>query len=191
MNYALIFIGAAVVNNFILTYFLGICPFLGVSTDLKKASGMGFAVIFVMLLASAATWGIYHKILTPYNLQYLQNVAFILVIASLVQFVEMFMKRFIPPLYKGLGIYLPLITTNCAILGVTLFMVLKDFDFIESLFYALGAGSGFLMALLIMAGIRVRLDSADIPAPFRGAGIALITAGCLALIFTGFSGMMK
>jgi len=191
MNYILIFIGAAIVNNFILSYFLGICPFLGVSTDLKKASGMGLAVIFVMMLAGAATWGIYHKILVPYQLQYLQNVAFILVIASLVQFVEMFLKRFIPPLYKGLGIYLPLITTNCAILGLTLFMVIKDYNFVESLFYAFGAGSGFLMALLIMAGIRVRLDSADIPVPFRGAGIALITAGCLALVFMGFSGMMK
>jgi len=191
MNYILIFIGAAIVNNFILSYFLGICPFLGVSTDLKKASGMGLAVIFVMMLAGAATWGIYHKILVPYQLQYLQNVAFILVIASLVQFVEMFLKKFIPPLYKGLGIYLPLITTNCAILGLTLFVVIKDYNFVESLFYAFGAGSGFLMALLIMAGIRVRLDSADIPAPFRGAGIALITAGCLALVFMGFSGMMK
>lgn len=191
MNYILIFIGAAIVNNFILSYFLGICPFLGVSTDLKKASGMGLAVIFVMMLAGAATWGIYHKILVPFQLQYLQNVAFILVIASLVQFVEMFLRKFIPPLYKGLGIYLPLITTNCAILGLTLFMVIKDYNFVESLFYALGAGSGFLMALLIMAGIRVRLDSADIPAPFRGAGIALITAGCLALVFMGFSGMMK
>ncbi len=191
MNYILIFIGAAVVNNFVLSYFLGICPFLGVSTDLKKASGMGFAVIFVMMLSASATWGIYHKILVPYNLQYLQNVAFILVIASLVQFVEMVLKKFIPPLYSGLGIYLPLITTNCAILGLTLFMVIKEYNFIESLFYAFGAGSGFLLALLIMAGIRVRLDISDIPAPFKGAGIALITAGCLALVFMGFSGMMK
>ncbi|MCD6311505.1 MAG: electron transport complex protein RnfA [Elusimicrobia bacterium] len=191
MNYILIFIGAALVNNFVLSYFLGICPFLGVSTDLKKAAGMGFAVTFVMVIAASATWGIYHKILIPYNLQYLQNVAFILVIASLVQFVEMFLKKFIPPLYKGLGIYLPLITTNCAILGLTLFMVIKDYDFIESIFYAFGAGSGFLMALLVMAGIRVRLDNSDIPVPFKGAGIALITAGCLALVFMGFSGMMK
>ncbi|MBU3955968.1 electron transport complex protein RnfA [bacterium] len=191
MNYVLIFIGAAVVNNFILSYFLGICPFLGVSTDLKKASGMGFAVTFVMVISASVTWGIYHKILVPYNMQYLQNVVFILVIASLVQFVEMFLKKFIPPLYSGLGIYLPLITTNCAILGLTLFMVIKNYDFIESIFYAFGAGSGFLLALLIMAGIRERIDTADIPAPFRGAGIALITAGCLALIFMGFSGMMK
>jgi len=191
MNYVLIFIGAAVINNFVLAYFLGICPFLGVSTDLKKASGMGFAVIFVMLLASVSTWLIYYRILIPYNLQYLQYVAFILVIASLVQFVEMFIRKFVPPLYKGLGIYLPLITTNCAILGLTLFMVIKRYRFVESIFYALGAGGGFLLALLIMAGIRERLETADVPSPFRGAGIALITAGCLALAFMGFSGIMK
>jgi len=191
MNYILIFLSAAVINNFILSYFLGICPFLGVSTDLKKASGMGFAVIFVMALSAVATWTIYHKILVPYDLQYLEYVAFILVIAFLVQLVEMFLKKFVPPLYRGLGIYLPLITTNCAILGFTLFMVIRDYDFFESIAFALGGGSGFLLALLIMAGIRERLDSADIPAPFRGAGITLVTAGCLALIFMGFSGIMK
>lgn len=191
MNYVLIFIGAAVINNFVFAYFLGICPFLGVSTDLKKAAGMGFAVIFVMLLTSVSTWLIYYRILLPYNLQYLQYVAFILVIASLVQFVEMFIRKFVPPLYRGLGIYLPLITTNCAILGLTLFMVIKRYTLVESIFYALGAGGGFLLALLIMAGIRERLEIADVPAPFKGAGIALITAGCIALAFMGFSGIMK
>ncbi|MCD6412879.1 MAG: RnfABCDGE type electron transport complex subunit A [Elusimicrobia bacterium] len=191
MNYVLIFIGAAIVNNFVLSYFLGICPFLGVSTDLKKAMGMGLAVIFVMMIAAATTWPVYHKILVPYKVQYLEYVAFILVIASSVQFVEMFLRKYVPPLYSGLGIYLPLITTNCAILGMTLFMVIRDYSFLEGLVFAFGAGSGFLLALFIMAGIRERLNAADIPKPFNGAGIALIIAGCLALVFMGFSGMMR
>ena len=191
MNLLLIFIGAAIVNNFVLSYFLGLCPFLGVSTDLKKATGMGFAVIFVMLISSAVTWLIYYKILLPFNLVYLQYVAFILVIASLVQFVEMFLKKFVPPLYRGLGIYLPLITTNCAILGMTLFMVIRKYNFVESVFFSLGAGSGFLLALLIMSGIRERINTSDIPRPFRGAGITFITAGCLALIFMGFAGILR
>ncbi len=191
MDYFLIFIGAAIVNNFVLSYFLGICPFLGVSTDLKKAVGMGLAVIFVMMIAAATTWPVYYKILVPYKVQYLEYVAFILVIASSVQFVEMFLRKYIPALYSGLGIYLPLITTNCAILAMALFMVIRKYNFLESLVFALGAGSGFLLALFIMAGIRERLNVADIPKAFKGPGIALIVAGCLALVFMGFSGMMR
>lgn len=190
-NYLIIFISAALINNFVLSYFLGICPFLGVSRKLNTALGMGLAVTFVMTLTASITWLIYHLFLLRYDLPYLEYVSFILVIASLVQLVEMFIRKFSPPLYRALGIYLPLITTNCAILGLALFMVLKDYNFIESIFFALGAGVGFSLALLIMAGIREDLEVADIPSPFKGAGISLIIAGLLALSFMGFSGLIS
>ena len=190
MNLILILISAALIHNFVLTYFLGICPFLGVSRRISSAVGMGIAVTFVMTLTAIVTWLLYYKFLLPFNLVYLEYVVFILVIASLVQIVEMVIRKISPPLYQALGIYLPLITTNCAILGLALFMVLKEYNFIQSVFFALGAGIGFTLALLIMAGIREDLEFADIPEPLKGPGIALIIAGLLALAFMGFSGLL-
>ncbi len=190
MNLILIIISAALIHNFVLTYFLGICPFLGVSRRISSAVGMGIAVTFVMTLTAITTWLLYYKFLLPFNLVYLEYVVFILVIASLVQIVEMVIRKISPPLYQALGIYLPLITTNCAILGLALFMVLKEYNFIQSVFFALGAGIGFTLALLIMAGIREDLEFADIPEPLKGPGIALIIAGLLALAFMGFSGLL-
>ncbi len=191
MNLILIIISAALIHNFVLTYFLGICPFLGVSRRISSAVGMGIAVTFVMTLTAITTWLLYYKFLLPFKLVYLEYVVFILVIASLVQIVEMVIRKISPPLYRALGIYLPLITTNCAILGLALFMVLKEYNFIESVFFAIGAGIGFTLALLIMAGIREDLEFADIPKPLKGAGIALIIAGLLALAFMGFSGLLS
>ncbi|MFC1570202.1 electron transport complex subunit RsxA [Candidatus Omnitrophota bacterium] len=187
----LIFIAASVTNNFVLTYFLGICPFIGVSNKIESSIGLGLATTFVMTLAATVTWLIYHYILVPYNLEVLQYVAFIIVIASLVQFVEMFIRKVSPPLYKALGIFLPLITTNCAILGLTLFMILRNYGFLESIVFGLGAGVGFTLALVIMAGIREDLDFADIPEPLRGAGMTLLIAGMLALAFMGFGGIIS
>ena len=191
MNLVLIFIAAAVTNNLVLTYFLGICPFIGVSKKTSSALGMGLATTFVMTLAALVTWLINNFILIRFGLPFLQYVAFIIVIASLVQIVEMFMKKATPALYRALGIYLPLITTNCAILGLTLFMVLRDYNFLESIIFGIGAGSGFTMALLIMAGIREELDHCDIPKPLQGAAITLIIAGMLALAFMGFGGLIS
>jgi electron transport complex protein RnfA len=152
---------------------------------------MGLATTFVMTITAIVTWLIYHLLLVPYNLEFLQYVSFILVIASLVQFVEMFIKKVSQPLYRALGIFLPLITTNCAILGLALFMVLKDYSFVEGVVYGVGAGAGFTLAITIMAGIREELDLADIPKPFQGAPITLIVAGLLALAFMGFSGLIS
>ena len=191
MNLILIFISAAIVNNFVLSYFLGICPFVGVSKQLSSAVSMGMAVTFVMTIAAAVTWLIYHLILIPFNVVILEYVAFILVIASLVQLVEMFIRKVSKPLYDTLGIYLPLITTNCAILGLALFAVLREYNFIESLIYGVGAGAGFTLALVIMAGIREQLELADVPEHFRGAGITMIVAGSLALAFMGFAGLLS
>jgi electron transport complex protein RnfA len=187
----LIFIAASITSNFVLTYFLGICPFIGVSNKIESAVGLGAATTFVMTLAATATWIIYHQILVPFNLVFLQYVTFIMVIASLVQFVEMFIKKVSPQLYKALGIFLPLITTNCAILGLTLFMVLRNYSFIEAVVFGLGAGVGFTLALVLMAGIREDLEFADIPEPLKGAGITLIIAGMLALAFMGFGGLIS
>lgn len=187
----LIFIAAAITQNFVLTYFLGICPFIGVSKKLEQALGMGAATTFVMTLAATVTWIIYHFILLRFGLPFLQYVSFIIVIASLVQIVEMFVRKFSPPLYRALGIYLPLITTNCAILGLTLFMVLREYKFLESIVFGIGAGAGFTLALIIMAGIREELECADIPKPLQGAGITLIIAGMLALSFMGFGGLIS
>ncbi len=189
MNLMLIFIGAALVNNFVLSYFLGICPFVGVSKRISSAVSMGMAVTFVMTITAIVTWLIYHLILVPFRVEILEYVSFILVIASLVQLVEMFIRKISKPLYETLGIYLPLITTNCAILGLALFAVLREYDFIESLIFGLGAGAGFTLALVIMAGIRQDLELANVPKVFQGAGITMIVAGCLALAFMGFAGI--
>ncbi len=189
MDIFLIFISAAVINNFVLTYFLGVCPFLGVSNRISSAVGMGMAVTFVMTITACSTWLINHFILIKFGVEYLEYVSFIIVIAALVQFVEMFIRKVSPPLYRALGIYLPLITTNCAILGLALFMVLREYNFVQSIVFALGSGIGFTMALVIMAGMREDLDCADIPKPLQGAAITLIIAGFLALAFMGFAGM--
>lgn len=191
MNYLAILISAVIVNNFVLSYFLGICPFLGVSDRISSAIGLGLATTFVMTMASAVTWLINHKILLAFDVPFLQYVAFILVIASLVQLVEMFVKKVSPPLYKALGIFLPLITTNCAILGMALFAALRNYGFLETVVYGIGAGAGFTLAITIMAGIREQIDLADIPPTLKGAGITLITASLLALSFMGFQGLIK
>lgn len=190
MELFIVFLSAAIVNNFVLSYFLGICPFIGVSNKLTSAFSMGLATTFVLVLTAVVTWMINHLILIPAGLDYLQYVSFILVIASLVQFVEMFIKKTSQPLYRALGIYLPLITTNCAILGLALFMALRDYSMMESIFFGLGAGVGFTLALVIMAGIREELELADIPKSFRGVPITLVIAGILAMAFMGFSGLI-
>ena len=186
-----VFIAASITNNFVLTYFLGICPFIGVSNRIESAAGLGIATTFVMTLAATVTWLIYHYVLVKFNLVFLQYVTFIMVIASLVQFVEMFIRKTSPQLYKALGIFLPLITTNCAILGLTLFMVLRNYGFLEAIIFGLGAGVGFTLALVIMAGIREELFYADVPEPLKGTGITLIVAGMLALAFMGFGGIIS
>jgi len=186
----LIFMSAAVVNNFVLSYFLGICPFVGVSKKVSSAVDMGLAVTFVMVISASVTWLIYHLLLAPFHMEFLEYVSFILVIASLVQLVEMFIRKVSKPLYDVMGIYLPLITTNCAILGLALFAVLREYNFEESLVFAVGAGLGFTLALVIMAGIREELELAAIPKPFQGAAITMIIAGSLALAFMGFSGLI-
>jgi len=191
MNLILIFIAAAITNNFVLTYFLGICPFLGVSRKIESALGMGFATTFVMTLAAIITWLINHFILIRFNLPFLEYVSFILVIASLVQIVEMFIHKTSPDLYRALGIYLPLITTNCAILGLALFASMRDYEFLQSVVFGFGAGVGFTLALVIMGGIREELEFADLPEPIKGAGITLIIAGMLALAFMGFGGLIS
>ena len=183
-------LGAILTNNFIFSQFLGICPFLGVSKKIDTAVGMGIAVTFVMGIASAATWVINEFLLLPLELQYMQTVAFILVIAGLVQFVEMFLKKNIPTLYTALGVYLPLITTNCAVLGVALLNVQNDYNFISSVVYGITGGLGFLLAIFLFAAVREQLEvSSDIPKSFEGFPIALVTAGLMALAFMGFSGL--
>lgn len=191
MELVLLFVSAAIVNNFVLSKFLGICPFLGVSKKIDSAVSMGAAVTFVMALTAAITWVIQNFILIPFDLIYLQNVAFIIVIASLVQFVEMFLRKNSPVLYQALGIFLPLITTNCAIMGLALFGASEQYSFIMNIVFALGAGAGFTLALVIMAGIREDLQFADVPKPFEGVGITLIVAGLLAMTFMGFAGLIS
>ena len=178
------------VQNFVLYYFLGICPFLGVSKRIDSAFSMGLAVTFVMSITAVVSWLINNLILIPYDLDYLQIVSFILVIASLVQLVEMFIRKISPPLYQALGIYLPLITTNCAIMGLALIAALNEYSFVETVIFGFGSGLGFTLAIILMAGIREQLDLADVPEPLKGAGIALIVAGIMALAFNGFIGML-
>jgi len=187
----LIIISTVFVNNFVLARFLGLCPFMGVSKRIETATGMGMAVVFVMTVASTVTWLIQTFILVPFALQYLQTIMFILVIASLVQFVEMFIRKISPTLYQSLGIFLPLITTNCAVLGVALLTVQTGLGFFQTITFAFGSSLGFTLALVLMAGIRERLEMADIPRPFKGTASAFITAGILSLAFMGFSGMVK
>ncbi|MBQ6986179.1 MAG: RnfABCDGE type electron transport complex subunit A, partial [Oscillibacter sp.] len=169
--------------------FLGCCPFMGVSKKIDTATGMGFAVVFVMGLASAITWCVYHWILVPLNLVYMETVAFILVIAALVQFIEMFLQKSVPSLYTALGVYLPLITTNCAVLGVALLNIQNSYNFIEAVVYGIMGGVGFLLAIVLLASIREQLVFADYPKSFDGFPIALVSAGLMALAFMGFSGL--
>ena len=185
----LLMLTAVLVENYIFSQFLGICPFLGVSEKPDTALGMGFAVMFVMTLSSAATWLVYHLVLVPLGLAYLETIAFILIIASLVQIIEMFLRKFIPALYGALGIYLPLITTNCAVLGSALLNIQEGYDFVQSLAYGFSSAAGFTLAIVIFAGVRVRLSFAKPPMSFRGTPIALIAAGLIAMAFSGFSGM--
>lgn len=186
-----IIISMVLVSNYPLAQFLGICPFLGVSKDLDSAKGMGIAVTFVMVLATAATWPIM-QLLFKFNLAYLQTVVFILVIAALVQLVEMFMKKSMPALYKSLGVFLPLITTNCAVLGVCIKNIDNNYNYIQALVNSFGAGIGFLLAMVIMAGVRSKLvDESKMPVSFRGVPITLVTAAILALSFMGFQGMVS
>ncbi|PLX86955.1 MAG: electron transport complex subunit RsxA [Desulfuromonas sp.] len=187
----LILISAVFVNNFVLARFLGICPFLGVSKKVETALGMGMAVIFVMTVASVVTWFIQYFILIPFGIEYLQTIAFILVIASLVQLVEMVIQKTSPVLYQSLGIFLPLITTNCAVLGVAVLNIQKSYNFIESVVFALGAGLGFTLAMVLFAGLRERTDLCPVPKSFQGTALALITAGLLSLAFMGFAGLVK
>lgn len=177
------------INNFVFSQFLGICPFMGVSKKVDSALGMGMAVTFVMTLASGVTWIIYHKILVPLDLKYLNIIAFILIIASLVQFVEMFIQKTSPNLYKALGVFLPLITTNCAVLGAAMLNIQKEYSFIEATVNGFAAAVGFTLALMLMAGIRERLEYSDVPKAFKGVAIVFVTAGILAMAFMGFSGM--
>ena len=183
-----IFINASLINNFVLAYFLGICPFLGVSGKMETATKMGGAVTFVMLISSMCAFAI-HALLVAINATFLQLISFIVVIASTVQLVEMFIKKMSPALFRALGIFLPLITTNCAILAVALFQTNKGYGFIESLVYALGAGAGFTLALVLMAGLREQLDFADVPGIVKGTALTLLVAGILSLSFMGFAGL--
>ena len=184
-----ILLGALLAENFILVKFYGICPFMGVSKKIDTALGMGMAVTFVMGIASAATWAVNEYLLIPLKLEYMQTVAFILVIASIVQVVEMFLKKSVPALYKALGIFLPLITTNCAVLGVALVNVQEGYDFLQSVLNGVCGGLGFTLAIVLFASVRERVEKADCPKCFRGYPIALISAGLLALAFMGFSGL--
>jgi len=189
MNFFSIFIGAVLVNNFVLAKFLGICPFLGVSKKVETALGMGVAVTFVMTLASIMTYLVQVAVLENFGLEYLQTIAFILIIASLVQFVEMFLKKSSPSLYEALGVYLPLITTNCAVLGLAILNIQEKFNLMETIVNALGAAVGFTLAIVLFAGIRERLELADVPESLKGFPIALITAGLMSIAFLGFSSL--
>lgn len=191
MNLYVIFFAAIITNNIALTYFLGMCPFIAVSRDLKTASGMGIAVTFVMALTAAVNWPVYHYLLLPRHLEYLEYVAFILVIASAVQIVEVVIDRFAPVLYINMGVFLPLITVNCAILGLSLFMVLRDYTFMESIAYAVGSGLGWWLIIVAMAGIRTKLIFSKVPKALQGAGVTMIIAGIMALGFMGFAGMVS
>jgi electron transport complex protein RnfA len=192
MEYVLLLVSAILVNNFVLSRFLGICPFLGVSKRIPTAMGMGSAVIFVITIASAVTWALEKFILVPLGLEkYLETLSFILVIAALVQLIDIVMKRYTPKLHGALGIYLPLITTNCAVLGVAVMNMKDGNGFIKSVLFGFGAAVGFAMALLIFAGLRERIERANPPRCFRGVSIALVTAGLLSLAFMGFSGLVK
>ncbi len=191
MEYLLLIVSAIFVNNFVLARFLGICPFLGVSKKLSTALGMTGAVMFVMTLASMVSWVVYHKLLKPLDLQFLQTISFILIIASMVQLVELALQKLSPPLYRSLGIFLPLITTNCAVLGCAVMTIQNDYNFLQTTVFAMAAAVGFGLALLLFAGIREVLDLAETPRVFKGTAIALVTAGVLSMAFMGFAGLVK
>jgi len=187
----LILMAGILVENYVLQQFLGICPFLGVSKKVNQAVGMGVAVIFVMLCATAATWPIYTYLLVPMGLEFLQIIVFILVIATLVQFVEIILKRFIPSLFKALGVYLPLITTNCAVLGVAIQNITDGYNFVESMVSSLGVGLGFLLAMVLFAGVRSKIDNALVPKVFKNLPVTLIAASVVAMAFYGFAGVVE
>ena len=187
----LILMAGVLANNYVLQRFLGICPFLGVSKKFNQASGMGIAVTFVMLCATAVTWPIQKYLLDTFELGYLQTIVFILVIAALVQFVEIVLKKFIPALHKSLGVYLPLITTNCAVLGVAINNITDGYNFVESMVSSLGVGLGFLLAMVLFAGVRSRIDETKVPKPFRGVAITLVAASFLSLAFMGLAGIVE
>lgn len=184
-----LFITSFIVNNIIFSQFLGTCPFLGVSKKIDTAAGMGIAVIFVITLASIITYIIQYAILARFGLEYLQTIVFILIIAALVQFVEMFLKKSAPGLYQALGIFLPLITTNCAVLGVAINNILFEYDFIQSIVYSIGTSAGFMLAIVLFAGVRDKVDNADIPESLKGSAISLVTAGLMSVAFLGFAGL--
>ena len=186
-----ILLSSVFVDNYVLSRFLGICPFLGVSKKLDQATGMGIAVTVVMLIATAVTWPIQYLVLNALGLGYLQNIAFILVIATLVQILELLLKKFSPALYKGLGVYLPLITTNCAVLGVTINNINDGYTFVESIVSSLGCGLGFLLAMVLFSGLRSRINESGVPAPFRGLAVTLIAASFVSLAFMGFGGIVE
>jgi len=189
MDYFVLIIAAIFVNNIVLAQYLGNCPFIGTSKDSGVAMGMGLAVVFVATLAAAITWCVQKFLLAPNDLNYLQTITFILVIASLVQFVEMFLKKAVPPLYRSLGIFLPLITTNCAVLGIAIICQREEFSLIETIIFSIASGVGFMLALVILAGIRERLDLARVPVSLKGTPLALILAGLMSLAFFAFKGM--
>ncbi len=190
MEYVAIIIGSIFVNNVVLAQFLGICPFLGVSNKVNTSMGMGAAVIFVMSISAIVVWLIQYKILVPLGIEYMQTIVFILVIAALVQMVEIILKKISPALYQALGIFLPLITTNCAVLGVAILLVQKEYNLAESVVYSASIAAGFALALVIFAGIRERLELFNVPKAMKGVPIALVTAGILAMAFMGFSGLV-
>ena len=190
ITYFAIVIGAIFVNNVVLAQFLGICPFLGVSSKVETSMGMGAAVTFVMAIAAVVAWLIQTYVLVPLDIVYMQTIVFILVIAALVQMVEIMLKKLSPSLYQALGIFLPLITTNCAVLGVAILMIQKEFTLLQSVVYSVSTALGFALALVLFAGIRERLELEDVPESFRGTPIALVTAGILAMAFMGFSGLV-
>jgi electron transport complex protein RnfA len=189
-DYSLLLVGAILVNNFVLVQFLGLCPFMGVSNKLETAIGMSSATTFVLTLASIVSWMTYQWLLLPLGLEYLKTISFILVIAVVVQFTEMVVRKTSPMLYKVLGVFLPLITTNCAVLGVALLNINKDYNFLESALYGFGAALGFSLVLILFAAMRERLAVADVPDPFKGAAIGMITAGLMSLAFMGFAGLV-
>ena len=189
-GYILVFISAILVNNIVFAQFLGICPFLGVSNKVSTSVGMGAAVLFVMTLATTVTWLLYNLVLIPLNIAFMQTVAYILVIAALVQMVEIILKKVSQPLYQALGVFLPLITTNCAVLGVAILVTQKNYNLLQRVVYTIATALGFFLALVIFAGIRERLELYEIPEAMKGAPIALVTAGLLALAFMGFTGLI-
>ena len=186
----IILLSSVLINNYVLRQFLGICPFLGVSKKIDQAVGMGISVIFVMLVATAVTYPVQYYVLNPNNLGYMQNILFILIIAALVQFIEIFLKKNIPALHKSLGVYLPLITTNCAVLGVTINNITDGYNFLESMVSSLGCGLGFLLAMVLFSGVRSRIEESEIPEHFKGLPVTLIAASFLSLAFFGFDGVV-